>query len=327
VATWLKPGVNVIKFLLVLATTLWLSSSLAQTPPPLRIAVLDLGNTPTGARVASAIRKDLLDKSRIVLIDENLATAAARGNGYQGSLNLSTEEARNIGAAIGCDFFIIGDAQTVARSPANSSNYFESYAAIFIVSARTGRLVDWERWSERHDAADGAEKALLKGLMGPDAITGFRQAIFQAFAGEAAERAAAVETPPAAIEVMSDEDNGKSDTRAPRPYRRVKPPYPPIAAQNEIEATVDVLVDIDARGEISHLEIARWAGYKLDQSVLDTVRQMHFFPAMRDGVAIPMRVLLRYNFQQKAPEKPAPKPLKLPAKISPVTVQTNQVTV
>ncbi len=26
--------------------------------------------------------------------------------------------------------------------------------------------------------------------------------------------------------------------------------------------------------------------------------QMHFFPAMRNGTAIPMRVLLRYNFRK-----------------------------
>jgi TonB family protein len=61
-------------------------------------------------------------------------------------------------------------------------------------------------------------------------------------------------------------------------------------------------VDIDARGEVVRAEITRWAGYGLDESVLDTVKQMHFFPAMRQGVAIPMRVLLRYNFRK--PPKP-----------------------
>jgi hypothetical protein len=28
------------------------------------------------------------------------------------------------------------------------------------------------------------------------------------------------------------------------------------------------------------------------------VRRLHFFPAKRDGVAIPIRVLLRYNFRK-----------------------------
>jgi len=82
----------------------------------------------------------------------------------------------------------------------------------------------------------------------------------------------------------------------------LKPPYPETAARAEVEAIVDALVDIDARGEVGHVEIARWAGYGLDQSVSDTVKQLHFFPAMREGIAIPMRVLLRYNFRKPPKE-------------------------
>jgi TonB family protein len=269
-----------------------------QTPAPVRVAVLDFGDSATGSRAAEKVREGLLaDRlaaaSGLVLIDRNLAIAAARGAGFQGSLNLTTPEARDIGAAIGCDFFIIGDADTVRRSPSTGAAYFESYAAIFIVSARTGQLISWRRPGERRDTADEAEKALLQNVS-----DGNRVAILRAAEDERSERAAAVDNPAAAIEVMSDEDGAKSDTRAPRPYRRVKPPYPESAGQAEVEATVDVLVDVDARGEISHLEIARWAGYGLDQSVIDTVKQIHFFPAMRDGVAIPMRVLLRYNFHR-----------------------------
>ena len=287
----------------------------AQTSTRVTVAVLDFGDISTGLRVAAATRKSLREDSNLVTIDQNLAAAAARGNGYEGSLNLTTQEARDLGAAIGCDFFIIGDARTVARSPSNNANYFESYAAIFIVSARTGRLILWERLAEKRDNGDDAEKTLLQTLTSA-AAPRYQIAILRAAEDEAKERTANVEAPPATIEVMSDDDNGKGDTREPRPYRRVKPAYAGAAAQAEIEATVDVLVDVDARGEISHLEIARWAGYGLDQSVIDSVKQMHFFPAMRDGAAIPMRVLLRYNFKQKPLEKPPTKPLKLPVRPS-----------
>ena len=270
----------------------------AQTEPRARVAVLDFGDRATGARASEKVRQALLDRTAvangIVLIDRNLAMAAARGAGFQGSLNLAVAEARDIGAAIGCDFFIIGDADTVQRSPSSGAAYFESYASIFIVSARTGRLVSWERPLERRDTAEEAEKALLQ-IIG-DAHH-YQVPILRQLEDESAERASAVEATPTAIEVMSDEKDS-SDARAPRPYRRLKPPYPDSAAVAEVEATVDVLVDIDARGEIGHLEIARWAGYGLDQSVTDTVKQLHFFPAMRDGVAIPMRVLLRYNFRK-----------------------------
>ena len=294
-----------IKISLVLCACLWLSqiAICAQPQSRVRVAVLNFGESSTGGRAAEKVRHALItDKlavqNGLVIVDQNLATAAARGNGFQGSLNLTTQEARDIGAAIGCDFFIIGDADTVQRSPSTGADYFESYAAVFIVSARTGRLIYWERPLERRDTAEEAEKALLTSLGLRDVSPGMRVAIFRALEDEAAERATAVETPAAAIEVMSDEDGAKSDTRAPRPYRRLKPPYPEAAATAEVEAVVDVLVDIDARGEIGRIEIARWAGYGLDQSVLDTVRQMHFFPAMRDRVPIPMRVLLRYNFRK-----------------------------
>ena len=84
----------------------------------------------------------------------------------------------------------------------------------------------------------------------------------------------------------------------PRPYRRMRPEYPETAALADAEATVDVLVDVRADGEVSEVQIARWAGYGLDESTVATVRQMHFFPAMKNGNPIAMRVLLRYNFRK-----------------------------
>jgi TonB family protein len=275
-------------------------NGIAHAQPRARVAVLAFGDSITGVRAANEIRKGLAGETSaakgISLVDQSLATAAARGNGFQGSLKLTTQEARDLGAAIGCDFFVIGDADTMRRSPSTGPAYFESYASIFIVSARTGRLILWERPLERKDIAEEAEQSLIEKLAS-EVHHKYQAAILRALEDESAERAAAVETPAATIEIMSD-DKDSADARAPRPYRHLKPSYPDSAAVAEVEATVDVLVDIDARGEIAHVEIARWAGYGLDQSVINTVKQMHFFPAMRDGVAIPMRVLLRYNFRK-----------------------------
>jgi TonB family protein len=64
------------------------------------------------------------------------------------------------------------------------------------------------------------------------------------------------------------------------------------------EATVDALVEIGADGEVGQVEIVRWAGYGLNESVVATVRQMHFFPALRAGAHVPVRALLRYNFRK-----------------------------
>jgi TonB family protein len=133
------------------------------------------------------------------------------------------------------------------------------------------------------------------------AIERYLKATFRAADDESAERALAVEQPRIVIEAMSDNAEETDDgTRPPRAFRRLKPAYPDAAAHARVEAVVDVLVDVDEKGEVSHAEISRWAGYGLDESVMTTVKQLHFFPAMREGRAIPMRVLLRYNFRKPA---------------------------
>jgi TonB family protein len=293
------------RFALALLCVLLLTSSAGSQSQLTRIAVLDLGRTATGLRAAEEIRGMLLTKQpspagrEFDIIDPDQSRAAALGADFEGSLNLTLQQARDLGAAIGCDFYFLVEAQTVRRSSSTKPVYYESYATIFLVSARTGRLLLWERPTVQRDSPEEAEKALRAILSAEETRQHYVVALRRAREDERAARAAAIENNPAIIEVMSDDvSETNKDVRTPRPYRRLKPPYPQTAALAEVEATVDVLLDIDARGEILRIEIARWAGYGLDQSVIDTVSQMHFFPAMRDGEAIPMRVLLRYNFRK-----------------------------
>jgi TonB family protein len=267
---------------------------------PTRVALLDLGSSQTARRAIERISQAFAGSAEFQIPDHEQARAAAKGSRYQGSLNLTVEEARDIGAAIDCDFFIVGDSQTLRRSPSTGAAYYESYASIFLVSARTGRLILWEQPLTRADSAGEAQESLLQLLSSGECHQRYVVAMQRAMEDERAERIAAVETPARVIEGMSEDrsDDSDKEVRAPRPYLRLIPTYPESAARAELEAVVDVLVDIDARGEVGRVEIARWAGYGLDQSVIDTVKQMHFFPAMRDGHAIPMRVLLRYNFRK-----------------------------
>ena len=276
-------------------------------PRPIRIAVLDFGNSPIGRRVADRLANATASNSKALIhrdgdfqvVDRDWARAAALGAGYRGSVNLTLPEARDLGSAIGCDFFFTGKTETGQRTPADGPPYSESYAAIYLVSSRTGRLTLWEWHSAQGSTPAEAERILLQELVAEDALSRYRRQIQRALADEQAERASAIENNVPVIEALSDDQRNAGDgVQAPRPYRRLKPPYPESAAHAEIEATIDVLVDIDAKGEVGRVEIARWAGYGLDQSVVDTVRQLHFFPAHRDGAAIPIRVLLRYNFRK-----------------------------
>ncbi|MEK6333417.1 MAG: energy transducer TonB [Acidobacteriota bacterium] len=290
-------------FVLLALSLGFATPGLARTyPRPLRIAVLDFGKTPTGLRFGDQLATLLTASPSLEefqTLDRDQTRAAALGAGYLGSINMTLQEARDLASVIGCDFFFTGDAQTLRRSPSEGPAFFESYAAIYLVSGRTGKLVSWQRISVVQPNFQDAEKALLPTLKMPQFATSYQKIIKQAQAEESAQRASAVETRTPVIEIMSDDQvDSNGEVRPPKPFRRLKPPYPETAARTEVEAIVDVLVDIDARGEVVHAEIARWAGYGLDESVLDTVKQMHFFPAMRQGVATPMRVLLRYNFRK-----------------------------
>ena len=267
---------------------------------PTTLAVLDFGDSGIGRAAPEKLSLNLKLETSVVILDRDQVRAAARGAGYAGSINLSLNEARDLGAALGCDFFILGDAQTLRRSPSTGSVYFESYASIFVVSGRTGRLLLWERPSFQGVTPALAEQALLSELSGFESRQHIALSVRRAQEDERGERELTTDQHVPIIEEAPDDDKSAAaeGLRLPRPYRRLVPAYPESAAHAEAEATVDVLVDLDSTGEVTRVEIARWAGFGLDQTTVDTVRRLHFFPAMRNGAAIPIRVLLRYNFRK-----------------------------
>lgn len=267
---------------------------------PIEIAVVGFGDGQTGRKVTERLSESFR-ANQFRIIDSDRARAAANGVGYDGSLNMTLEEARNLASAIACDFFFTGSAQTLRRSPSNAPVYFESYASLFLVSARTGKLVFWERQEFRRPTAIEAEQALLTLLSAGTTRERYQATIRRIAEEERNFRATAIDRTAPVIELMPDAETN-SNIRAPRPFRRPKPPYPAAAGHDQVEATVDALVDIDANGKVGQIEIVRWAGYGLDESVINTVKQIDFFPAMRDRLAIPMRVLLRYNFRKPPPQ-------------------------
>jgi TonB family protein len=267
---------------------------------PLSLAVLDFGDSSLARLAADRLAANFKRETGVVVLDRDQVRAAARGAGYAGSISLSLSEARDLGAALGCDFFILGDAQTLRRSPSTGPAYFDSYASIFVVSARTGRLIRWDRPNYRAATAIAAEQALLAQLTSGKADPDYTVSIHHAQEDERGERELTTVEQIPIIEAAPDDEKAAvaEGLRLPRPYRRLIPPYPETAARAEVEATVDVLVDLDPSGEVTRVEVARWAGFGLDEATVDTVRRLHFFPAMRDGVAISIRVLLRYNFRK-----------------------------
>jgi len=274
------------------------SHARANQPPVL--SVLDFGSTPIAKQAADTLRTKLRATGEVMLVDADLSRAAAKGIGYAGSLNLAVSEARDLGVALATEFYILGDAQTVRRSSFESPVYYESYCSIFLVSARTGRLILWERPSFETPEATNAE-AKLSQYLTDDAFTRRLLGIIKkTHEDERAQRTVLTASAEAIIEEAPEDEKAAEaqGVRAPRPYRRLRPDYPQTAARADAEATVDVVVDVGADGEVGDVQIARWAGFGLDESTIATVRQLHFFPAMRNGTPIPMRVMLRYNFRK-----------------------------
>jgi TonB family protein len=302
----IKEKKSVIWFFFILPVLLILSISFVAVGTQtdgrrLRVAVLDFGSTETARRATDKLSRALSKDETLRMIDREESRAAARGLGYEGSLNMTLQEARDLGGALGCDFFLTGDAQTLRRSPSTGAVYYEAYASVFIVSTRTGRLILWDRPSLEAASPDEAEKSLLDELALRAAR--YRDAIIKAEATERNERAqilarSSISTP--VIEDAPDDEEAaaRAGLRLPHPFRRLRPAYPETAARAEAVATVDVQLEIDEKGEVLRAEIIRWAGFGLDEAALGTVRQLHFRPAMRGGVPLPIRILLRYNFRK-----------------------------
>jgi TonB family protein len=279
---------------------LHLNASAQAAEQPASLAVLDFGKSTFGRMASDRLAGTLTHEAGLTVLDRDQVRAAAAGIGYEGSINLSVSEARDLGAALGGEFFIVGDAQILRRSPSTGSVYFESYASIFLVSSRSGRLIHWERPSVKVSTALVAQQSLLTELSKDDRRQRLVIAMRRAREEERGERELITGRQIPVIEEAPGDDRlaEAEGLRLPRPFRRITPTYPESAANAEAEATVDVLVDLDAEGEVKRVEVARWAGFGLDQATIETVRRLHFFPAMREGVAIPIRVLLRYNFRK-----------------------------
>jgi TonB family protein len=264
------------------------------------VSVVDFGNTPFAQLSAEKLRERLRTANDLKIADADLTRSAAKGIGYSGSLNLSVSEARDLGAALSTEFYVLGDTQTLRRSSFERPVYYESYCSLFVISSRTGRLLTWDRPTVESDKATEAETGLLEKLSNGETFHRIIISIRRAREDEQALRMLVNTNAEPLIEEAPDDDKAAEahGVRLPRPYARLRPDYPESAARAEAEGTVDVLVDVRADGEVGDVRIARWAGFGLDEITVATVRKMHFFPAMKNGTAIAMRVLLRYNFRK-----------------------------
>jgi TonB family protein len=238
---------------------------------------------------AQALKAEL--SKRLRLVDEDLAAAAFRSVPIQDPFNMSAEEGRSVGVVIGSERFVIVRSALQRRAGSGGRSYFEAYAAIYLVEARTGLLIRFELPSAEADTESETAARLLS------KTSELAATIVNARSEQPTTAANFPEPPP-------ENSPEAAGLKLPNPYKRIRPEYTATAALYGIKATVDIEVDIDTEGRIAATRIVRWAGFGLDDAVERAVRSMNWRPAMRNGKSLPMRVLLRYNFRKvEADEK------------------------
>ena len=280
----IRPGLQFL--FLPFAFLLFNSAASAQ-----RIAVLAPDKTDASRELASNLQNALNEIQKVSVQDSSLAIAAFNATAPEDPYNMTKEQSKAIGAAIGCEYFILVRSATFRRSSSTRPEYYEASAVAFVVSSRTGHLVQWTPLRSEAAKADRAEKILAA------SITPFARKLAAGLPD--ITKMEMTEPPLTDMEEASDNASpAAKNFHAPVPYRRIKPQYTTEAYLHGVGATVDIVIDLNAAGEILRTEIVRWAGYGLDESAEKAVRSMNWRPAERNGKPLPMRFLVRYNFKK-----------------------------
>ena len=267
----------------------FLNCSLLAVSAQSKIAVLTPEKNAQTQTFAVNLEISLSNNFRV--LDSSLSDTAFRSTKYEKPFNLSRKESKNIGAAIGCDYFLLVKAETLRRYSFSKKEFYESYAVIYAISMRSGRLVFWKLTNGEAETAEKAEGKLF------DSMKDLSAEISDKLKTTSKEELD--EKPTVKLEELPSENSPEAKNfRSPLPYKRIRPEYTKIANLYDIEATVDAEIDVDENGKILNIEIVRWAGFGLDESVAETIRKMQWRAASRDGKNLPLRVLLRYNFKK-----------------------------
>jgi len=252
-----------------------------------KLAILSPDKNKQSEAVLAELKKSLSDNASI--LDQFLVESIFGYENFERPYNLSVDDSRKLGIRIGSNFLILIKTNTFRRSSFEKSEYYESFAAFYLVSSRTGKLVFWKFSKFEKDSPVESKTALLNSLVktAGEILNNIRKT-----------NKAELEADSLSTLILPDsKSRSAKEFRPPLPYRRLQPKYTDIASLYDILATIDVAVEFDSKGKVTKTEILRWAGFGLEESVIRTIKQMQWRAAERNGVPLSIRVLLRYNFK------------------------------
>jgi TonB family protein len=285
----------------------------APTQRPLRVALIGfapfapIGNGAEARAIESCFKDALARDARVSITESSQLRSALAGIKYDGSINMSKDEARRLGAAIGCDFFIVGKAEVFTRSEREREEHEEAFTGVMIVDSRSGALAVFDFVDGRASTKVAALDVLIRSLNAKAALYAGRMNDYRV----RREAAPAQGLPSHAgdanapdfekVEDMPDAELAVgAGFKAPEFLNRVKPEYTDEAGRADITATVEALAVFRANGEVGEIEITRWAGFGLDEAAERAIRQLKFRPATRNGRPVSVRASVRYNFRRVA---------------------------
>jgi TonB family protein len=305
---------------------------------PLRVALIGFGPSAADATDARAIETSLQEAlardGRVQMVEPAQLQAALAGIKYDGSINMSKDEARRIGGALGCDFFVLGKAEVFTRSEREKEEHEEAFIGVMIVDGRGGSLAAFDFLNDRGATKKAALSAVIKLLdrRASSYVERMSQFRRERESSDPAQPQRDKNTTASDLEKVTElekvEDMPDAGSalgaefkpgagfktgaelktgagfktgdgfKAPEFLNRVKPEYTEEANMANLVATVEARAVFRANGEVGEIEITRWAGFGLDEAAERAIRQLKFKPATRDGRAVSVRASVRYNFRR-----------------------------
>jgi len=98
-------------------------------------------------------------------------------------------------------------------------------------------------------------------------------------------------------QIKANKAKGGDKTTEPVPIFRPDPPYTPEARRAKLQGTIRLLIIIGTDGKVLSARIQKGIDPGLDKNAVETVRTWTFKPASRNGVAVPVRVLVEVTFR------------------------------
>lgn len=87
------------------------------------------------------------------------------------------------------------------------------------------------------------------------------------------------------------------DVSPPTAVYKPDPPYSEEARKARYKGVLLLIVVIGADGQVQDVRVVKPLGHGLDESAIKTVRTWQFKPALRDGIPVPVRVLVEVAFK------------------------------